>query len=58
MAAGMAMLKEIEDHVNTEKYIKELSKVCWEMFRAKGAMFDQENLGFTNMFVATGSGGS
>ena len=62
MAAGMARLQEIEqnvehDAVNSEKYIKELSKVCWEMFRATGAMFEQEHLRFINMFTAAGSKG-
>ncbi len=63
MAVGMARLQEIEqnvecDAVNSEKYIKELSKVCVEMFRATGVMFEQENLSFINMFAATGGGGS
>jgi hypothetical protein len=36
MVRGMKMLKDIEDNVETdpidkEKYVKELSKVCWDM---------------------------
>ena len=63
MAAGMARLHQIEqnvehDAVNSEKHIKELSKVYWEMFRATGAMFEQEHLRFLSMFVAAGSGGN
>ncbi len=63
MAAGMARLREIEqnvehDAVNSEKYIKELSKVCWDMSRATGAMFEQEHLRFINMFTAAGGGGN
>ena len=38
--------------------MKELSKVCWDMFRATGAMFEQEHLRFTNTFAATGVNGS
>ena len=63
LAAGMARLQEIEqnvehDAVNSEKYIRELSKVCGDMFRATGAMFEQEHLRFINMFTAAGSGGN
>ncbi len=62
MVKGMSRLMEIEknvehDAVNSEKYMKELSKVCWDMFRATGAMFEQEHLKFINKFAATGSGG-
>ncbi len=37
MAAGMARLQEIEQNVehgavNAEKYIRDLSKVCWDRF--------------------------
>ncbi len=35
--------------INMEKYVKELSKVCWDMSRATGTMFEQEHLRFTNM---------
>ncbi len=44
--------------LNTEKYVKELSKVCWDTFRATGAMFEQEHLRFIKMFAATGGNGS
>ncbi len=59
----MARLQQIgqsveQDAVNSEKYIKELSKVCWAMFRATGAMFEQEHFRFINMFTAAGSGGN
>ncbi len=58
----MSRLKEIEenaehDTINSEMYIKELSKVCWDMFRARGAMFDEEHLRFINMITAAGSNG-
>ncbi len=61
MAAGMARLQQIEqnvehDAVKSEKYIKELSKVCWEMFRATGAMFEREDVRLISMFTAAGSG--
>ncbi len=63
MVAGMARLQEIEQNVehasvNSEKYIKELPKVGWEMFRAEGAMFEQEHMRFMNMSIAPGSGGT
>ncbi len=63
MDRGMKRLKVIDTHVeadaiNVEKYVKELSKVCWDMFRATGAMFEQEHLRFINIFAATGGGGS
>ena len=59
----MRRLKDIEnnvetDSINTEKYVKDLSKVCWDMFRATGAMFEQGHLRFINMFAATGNGGT
>ncbi len=45
MVNGMKRFKDIEnnvemDSINMEKYVKELSKVCWDMFRATGAMFE------------------
>ncbi len=46
------------DSSNMEKYVKELSEVCWDMVRATGAMFEQEHLSFMNMFTAAGSGGN
>ncbi len=57
MVKGMMHLKEIEDNVkqdtiNSERYIKELSKVCWEILRATGAMFEQKHLRFINMYMA------
>ncbi len=60
----MRHFEEIDDNVeqdtiNWERYIKELSKVVWEMFRATGAMFVQEPLRFINMYMASNvSGGS
>ncbi len=59
MAAGMARLQQIEqnvehDAVNSEKH----TKVCWDMFRVTGAMFEQEQWRFISMFVAAGSGGT
>ena len=62
MVKGMSRMKEISENVagdqlNVEKYVKELSDVCVEMFRATGAMFEQEHLRFINMFAATGGGG-
>ena len=58
----MKRLKDIEnnvetDSINMEKSVKQLSKVCWDMFRATGPMFEQEHLRFISMFAATGSGG-
>ncbi len=44
------------DSINIEKYMKELSKVCWDMLLATGAMFEQEHLRFSIMFTAAGSG--
>ncbi len=49
MVASMAGLQEIEqslehDAVNSEKYIRKSSNICWGMFRATGAMFEQEHL--------------
>ncbi len=60
---GMKRLKDIEsnaetDSINMERYVEELSKVGWDMFRATGAIFEQEPLMFISMFAATGSGGN
>ncbi len=49
MVKGMKRLKDIGnnvemDSIHMEKYVKELSKVCWDMFRLTGAMFEQEHL--------------
>ncbi len=59
----MKMLKDIENNVETdsmimEKYVKELSKGCWNMFRATGAMFEQGHLRYINMSAATENGGN
>ncbi len=59
---GMARLKEISENVlgdqlNIERYVKELTDVCKEMFMASGSMFEQEHLRFINLFAATGGGG-
>ncbi len=45
------------DQLHIEKYVKELTTVCEDVFRATGAMLEQEHLRFINMFVATGTGG-
>ncbi len=60
MARGMKWLKYIEsngetDAISMEKYVKELSNVCWDVFRATGTMFEQEHVRFINMFIAAGS---
>ena len=62
MVRGMSRLKEISEYVvgdqlNTEKYVKELTDVCREMFMASGSMFEQEHLRFINLFAATGGVG-
>ncbi len=56
---GMSRLKEISENVagdqlNAEKYVKELTDVCREMFMASGSMFEQEHLRFIDLFAATG----
>ncbi len=43
--------------MNVEKYVKELSDVGIDMFRAAGSMFEQENTRIINMFAASGGGG-
>ncbi len=58
----MRRLKDIEanmqvDAINVERYVKEMSKVCWDMFRATGAIFEQEHLRFTSMITAAGCNG-
>ncbi len=59
MVKGMQRLKDIEiivrrdGSINMEKYMKESSKVCWDMFRAIGAVFEQEHSNFINMFSPT-----
>ena len=63
MVKGMKRFNDIEnnvetDPINMEKYVKELSKVCWDMFRATGAMLEREHLRFINMFTEAGSGGN
>ncbi len=59
MVSGMARLQEseqdVEHHaVNSEKYIRELFQVCWDVFRATVAMFEHQHLRFVNMFFAAG----
>ncbi len=45
MFKGMKRLRDVEaDSINVEKYVKELSKVCLDMFRAIGTMFEQWHL--------------
>ncbi len=60
---GVKRLKDIEnnveaDAINVGKYVKELSKACWDMFRASGAIFEQDHLRFIRMFIAAGTGGN
>ena len=62
MVKGMTRLKEISENVvadqlNIERYVKELTDVCREMFMASGSMFEQEHLRFITMFAASGGGG-
>ncbi len=45
MSAGMERLTQIEENVendqlNVEKYVKDLTAVCREMFKATGAIFE------------------
>ncbi len=59
---GMTRLREISENVagdqlNVEKYVKDLSDVRTEMFRATGCMFEQEHFRFINMVAAVGNGG-
>ncbi len=59
----MRRFKDIENKVETEsinmeKYVEELSQVCWDMIRATGTMFEQEHMRFINMCTAAGSGGN
>ena len=60
MVAGMNSLKEISDrvdgdHLNVDTYVKELTDLKTEMFRAVGAMFEQEHVRFVSMITAAGS---
>ncbi len=60
---GMTRLREISENVagdelNVEKYVKDLSDVCTEMFRATGCKFEQEHPRFINMINSVGSGGT
>ena len=62
MVKGMARLKEIAENVETdqlniEKYVKELTNVCQEMFMSVGSMFQQEHLRFFSLLAVTGGGG-
>ncbi len=57
----MHRLKQIESHVeadgiNVEKYTKEMANVCWDMFRAVGAMFEQEHLRTINLLSSYNTG--
>ena len=41
-------LKDVEnnaeiDAINVEEYVKELSKVCWDVSRATGVVFEQRS---------------
>ena len=49
MVKGMKRFKDIEnnveiDSVNREDYVMELSKVCWDMFRATRAQQQEEDV--------------
>ena len=62
MVKGMARLREIAENVETdqlniEKYVKELTNVCQEMFMSVGSMFQQEHLRFFSLLAVTGGGG-
>ena len=62
MVKGMTRLKEISENVETdqliiEKYVKELTNVCKEMFMAAGSMFEQEHLHVFSLLAMTGGGG-
>ncbi len=45
------------DQLTIEKYVKELTSVCREMFKATGATFEQEHLRFISMITASRGGG-
>ncbi len=57
---GMSRLKEISAMISEKVvgYLKELTEVCMEMFRATGSRFEQEHFRFINMVTAAGSDGS
>ena len=62
MVKGMSRLREISENVETdqlniEKYVKELTNVCQEMFMSTGSMFQQEHLRFFGLLAVTGGGG-
>ncbi len=62
MVKGMWKLKDLEAHaevdaINIERYLRDLSKVCWDMFRATGAMSEQEHLRLISMITAAGQNG-
>ena len=62
MSAGMERLPQIEesvenDQVNIKRYVKDFTSVCRDMFKATGAMFEQEHLCFISMIMASRSGG-
>ncbi len=63
MVKGMTRLQEISenaagDQLKVEKYVKELSNVCAEMFRATGCMFRRGGCRFINIAAAAGNGGT
>ncbi len=63
MVARLSRVKDISDNVeadnmNTEKNVKELGMVFVEVFKASGAMLQQERLGFIAMITAAGSIGA
>ncbi len=63
IAVAVERLKQIEesvehDAVKTDKYVKEFAMLCRNMFRAAGALFEQEHLIFVIMVSAVGSSGA
>ncbi len=57
MSAGMERLTQSDenvenDQINIEKYVKELTSVCKELFKATGVMFEQDPVRVTPMITA------
>ncbi len=58
MSAGTDRLSQIEENVENDqldidKYVKELTSVCREMFKATGTMFEQDHLRFISTTTAS-----
>ncbi len=45
------------EQLNIENFVTELTSVCREMFKAAGAMFEQEHLCFISMVMPSRSSG-